>query len=363
MRDAEYEAASPRGPWAGAVLLGLAAISAIACLALLWGAQDNYYRLTGAGLCALATWFFGKRGKQRRIPVLRSLDALQSLVARTGVPVALCLRRFVEDDADHHPPASEGGLGGSDEAQLADSFSDLFLFVAIGRPGEPLPPWGAYRLYVPGDEWKRQVATLISIASVIVVRCGQSEALRWEVEQLEQAAKLDRTLFLLPQTRSAEQLRSFLPDDSLFDIPLPQPATEKRYPAFVTLSAEGVARVHERDMQLGYGEAAKRVVTEAFHLAELARSGRQVIRGFYGRTERVLSAVARFCVLGLFGGMAIAVLSVLLLLLAIYAGMPMGDLPERFLSPLLTAAGIVVAVSVSLLVVMVATMERVMPWR
>jgi hypothetical protein len=363
MRDADYVATSQRRPWVGAVLLGLAAISAIACLALLWGARDNYYRLVGAGLCALATWFFAKRGKQRRIPVLRSLEALQSLVARTGVPVALYLRRFAEDLADDHPPASQGGIGGPSEAQLAESFSDLFLFVAIGRPGEPLPPWGAYRLYVPDEEWKRQVATLISMASVIVVRCARSDALHWEVGQLRQAAKLDRTLFLLPAARSAEGLRSALPDDPLFDIELSQPDSDQRYPAFVTLGAEGVARVHERDLKVAYGEAARRVAIEAFQLDQLARSGRQVIRGFYGRTERLLSTTTRICAHGLAGGMALAMLTILLLLLAIYTGMPMGGLPERVLLPLLTAAGVVFAVSVGVLVVMLPMLDRVVPWR
>jgi hypothetical protein len=363
MREAEYVAASPRGPWVGAVLLALAAISAIACLALLWGARDDYYRLSGAALCALATWFFAKLGKQRRIPVLRSLEALQGLVARTGVPVALYLRRFAEDLAEDHPPASEGGLGGSNEAQLAESFSDLFLFVAIGRPGEPLPPWGAYRLYVPDHEWKRQVATLISMASVVVVRCARSEALRWEVEQLRRAPKLDRTLFLLPAVRSAKELRSALPEDPLFDVELPQPDTEQRYPAFVTLGAAGAARVHERDLKVAYGEAAKRVAIEAFHVGELAGSDRQAIRGFYGRTERALSTAARICAYGLAGSMASAMLAVLLLLLAIYSGMPMGGVPERVLLPLLTAAGIVFAVSAGVLVVMLAMLDRVIPWR
>jgi hypothetical protein len=318
--------------------------------------------LAGAGLCALSTWFFARRGKQRRIPVLRSLGALQLLVARTGVPVALYIRRFAEDLADDHPPASEGGIGGPSEAQLAESFSDLFLFVAIGRPGEPLPPWGAYRLYVPDEEWKRQVATLISMATVVVVRCGRSEALIWELEQLRQSGKLGRTLFLLPAARSPEELRSALPDDPLFDIELSQPESDQRYPAFVALSAEGVARVHERDLKTAYGEAAKQVAMEVFQLSQLAPSERQAIRGFYGRTERVLSTTTRICVYGLAGGMATSMLAGLLLLLAIYAGMPIEGLPELVLLPLLTAAGVVVAVSAGVLVVMLAMLDRVIPW-
>jgi hypothetical protein len=368
MQHLDYEPASPRGRRAGAILLGLAAISAIACLGLLWGAQHNYYRLAAAGLCALATWLLAKRGKQRRIPVLRSIGALQSLMARTGIPVALYLRRFAEDYTEEHLPPSEGGLGGPDEAQLAAAFSDLFLFVAIGRPDEPLPPWGAYRLYVPDPEWKSQVATLISIASVVIVRCGQSEALRWEIEQLKQASKLDRTLFLLPAVRSPVDRRAVLQDDPLFDIRLKQAAADGRYPAFVTLSPEGVACVHDRDRKVEYGEAAKRVAADAFHLDELTRSGRQVIRGFYGRAERWLSDASLLCLVGAVYGMATAMLCVtLLLLIVLVTDEPAEDaainLLAPFLLPVLTAAGIVAAVSVGVLVIMLAMMERLVPRR
>jgi hypothetical protein len=43
--------------------------------------------------------------------------------------------------------------------------------------------------------------------------------------------------------------------------------------------------------------------------------------------------------------------------------MPMGGVPERVLLPLLTAAGIVFAVSAGVLVVMLAMLDRVIPWR
>jgi hypothetical protein len=245
--------------------------------------------------------------------------------------------------------------------------SNLFLFVAIGRPGEPLPPWGAYRLYVPAEDWKAQITMLISIASVIIVRCGESDALRWEIDQLQQSKKLERTLLLLPTGLQEGQLPSLLPNDSRFEIDAPPLPTYKGYAAFVTLNSDG-ARVHHRDLKVRYGEAARRVVVETFQLGELTRSGRRTIRGFYGPIERLLSNVTQLCVYGFVFGMGALMLSGLLLLIPILLTEgrtedAVMDWVAPVFSPLLIGSGIVAAVSILLLMLMVALGERTMPWR
>jgi hypothetical protein len=204
------------------------------------------------------------------------------------------------------------------------------------------------------------------MATVVVVRCGQSEALRWEMDQLRESGKLDRTLFLLPPARLPRELRDFLPEGAVFDIqPTPAP-TEKRYPAFVTLSAQGAARIHERDLQLGYGESAKQVAAEAFGLEELTRGGRQVIRGFYGKTEQALSTITMVCAFGAIYGMAGAMLAVLLVLLPILLTQGRAedvavDLLAPIVMPLLTVSGVVAAVSMGVIVLMLAIRERLVP--
>ncbi|MCP4982960.1 MAG: hypothetical protein GY935_20995, partial [Gammaproteobacteria bacterium] len=103
----EYETATPRQSRSGLTFLVMAVISAIVCVALLAGAQDNYTRLGAAAIFGLLTWFLAKSGKRRRIPVLQSIEALTNLAARTGIPVAIYLRRFVDDQQVHHPAATE----------------------------------------------------------------------------------------------------------------------------------------------------------------------------------------------------------------------------------------------------------------
>lgn len=364
----EYETVSARESHVGTLFLSLAAVSAIACLALLWDAQSNYVRLAAAASSGFAAWGFSKLGKRRRIPVLRGLDELKSLVARTEMPVALYLRRFDDDTRGDHPPANESNVHDSDEEELGSSFSGLSLFVAVGRPGEPLPPWGAYRIYVPDQEWKKQVEELISIASIVVVRSGRSEPLRWEVDRVRRAGKWGRTLFLLPWRAATEDLRPFLPDDPVFDIETPEKPGAKRYAAFVTVGDEGLAQVHDRDRQLSYGASALKVACDVFALPTMTKDQRRAVRGFYGTTERVLETMTAVSLYGIVAGCATAMLSVLALLVPIL--FTEGSREDAILDivlpvadPLLTGAGMVAAVSMLVLVFVVVLGNRLVPLR
>jgi hypothetical protein len=69
------------------------------------------------------------------------------------------------------------------EAALAQSLADLGPFVAIGRPGERLPPLGASRLYVR-DNWQHAVSQLVADSRLVVLRIGRSEGYIWEIEHL-----------------------------------------------------------------------------------------------------------------------------------------------------------------------------------
>ncbi len=264
------------------------------------------------------------------------------------------------------PPAAEGGGSDSDEGQLAEALSRLFLLIAVGRPGEPLPPWGAYRLYIPDEAWKQQVEELIGIASVVIVRCGQSEALQWEIEQIKQASKLDRTMFLLPPEEPANRLRSFLPNDPIFDFKAPDEPTKQRYAAFITVTADGMAKVHDRDLKIDYGESVKRVASAVFLANELTSDQRQTVRGFYGATERLLATLTLLCLYGFIYGLA-----AMMLIGAVLFG-PVFVLADPMLSkywdiampvgyPLFIGAAIVAVISVAVIVLMAAMRERMVP--
>lgn len=360
----EYETAAPKHSRSGLSYLVLAVITAIICVALLTGAKDNYTRLGAAAVFGLLTWFLARSGKRRRIPVLQSIEALSKLAARTEIPVAIYLRRFVDDQQVDHPAAAEGSDHDSDEIELAESLGRICLFVAVGRPGEPLPPWGAYRLYLEDDEWEQKVSELISIASVIFIKWADSEPLKKELMLIEQASKLNRTIFLLPLQESPESLCHYLPDGPLFELEIPEAPTDKRYAAFFTTTETG-SKVHYRDRELGYGEAARKVVVDSFDMTDLTKSQLSVMRGFYGTFENLVSKGSVISLYTFAGSSAVGMLLMLLALIAAllegYIPAAIDDFVYHIVDMMLAPVGWVLAVSLGFLLLLTVISQRAMP--
>lgn len=79
---------------------------------------------------------------------------------------------------------------------------------ALGEPGTRLPPpLGAVRRSFSQDTWRGEVEDLVRQAQIISVTVGRSESLLWEIDLVRRTAALNRTIFLLPPTKKAEQRR------------------------------------------------------------------------------------------------------------------------------------------------------------
>lgn len=84
---------------------------------------------------------------------------------------------------------------------LLEEFSQYGPVVAIGRPGEVVPPYGAWRNYVDntdGEQWKLEVAELVRAASAVVMVIDDTPGVMWEIEHLAAMDHLPKTLFLAP---------------------------------------------------------------------------------------------------------------------------------------------------------------------
>ena len=93
----------------------------------------------------------------------------------------LYLRDF---DADQLSKSSLRLSVSTVEEQLIKALSEIGPAVALGRPGEKLPPIGAARVYYSDDEWKTRVKGLVNSARLVVIQTGVGEGLRWEVENI-----------------------------------------------------------------------------------------------------------------------------------------------------------------------------------
>jgi hypothetical protein len=107
------------------------------------------------------------------------------------------------------------------EERLVRAVTDIAPLVAIGRPGEKLPPLGAARLYVRED-WQRVVTDLIAASRAVFLRIGHTKGFWWEVRHVVENCDPQKVIICLPWRRRREmyaQLRRRGAD--VFPRPLP----------------------------------------------------------------------------------------------------------------------------------------------
>jgi hypothetical protein len=68
--------------------------------------------------------------------------------------------------------------------------------IAIGRPGETLPPLGASRFYVSDDKWKEKVEDVARAAQLVIWTTGTTEGLRWEISHLLATTPMDKLVVM-----------------------------------------------------------------------------------------------------------------------------------------------------------------------
>jgi hypothetical protein len=120
----------------------------------------------------------------------------------------LLLRAFLDDyvavdDSDAEKPFTPFGptTKVTFEEMLAELFSRCGPVIALGRPGERVPPLGAARLWVSDERWQQGVNELLSDAQLVIMVMGNLEnrnGLRWEAEQvLQMMSKYPRKVLLV----------------------------------------------------------------------------------------------------------------------------------------------------------------------
>jgi hypothetical protein len=134
-----------------------------------------------------------------------SLEQAQATDPRRPV---LFLRSF-RDDAVILPPPPKPGLAYRlfNYAERNTTLDELLLeegtslgpVVALGNPTDPVPPYGAARVYfhLHNNDWQKMIADLMEQAVAIVICVDNSEGLWWEIKHVAEQEHLGKTLFLL----------------------------------------------------------------------------------------------------------------------------------------------------------------------
>jgi len=179
----------------------------------------------GFVLTGIPLWCFGVLASAGGIlfflgPMLFGSDSTQSLPAtKTGDLLFLYLRPF-ELDARSFVQLMVGASTGvvvymgllkgiwwpltfvpfiiniNKEQNFRDVFTAFGKFITFGNPHEWLQPIGASRVYAQ-DDWRREVTHFMPLARVVIIRPGESDSIRWEIEQLQDLVSPEHIVFYL----------------------------------------------------------------------------------------------------------------------------------------------------------------------
>jgi hypothetical protein len=116
----------------------------------------------------------------------------RKLMARDQRPPILYLRSFGDDQEEGGNPDSGGFVFGTYEERLLRAMRGYGPVVAVGCPGERLPPLGAARMYVDDPDWKPTVSDLAAKARLVVMRPSEKEAVLWEARMAARVAGSDK---------------------------------------------------------------------------------------------------------------------------------------------------------------------------
>jgi hypothetical protein len=178
-------------------LLGVTTVLvSVLCVLFIWKQQ----RLSTAWLVGpillleafLATFCFARA---------RRFDALAPAISADPRPPVLYLRSFRDDwSVGWHLGMAAFRLT-TEEEELADIFRSVGPLVAVADPGDTLPYAGAQRLQIDSMQWRERVASLMSAASLVLIRVGGTSGIWWELEHAVKKLHPERLVLLLPLSK------------------------------------------------------------------------------------------------------------------------------------------------------------------
>lgn len=88
------------------------------------------------------------------------------------------------------------------EARLREILRQHGPVIAIGRPGDQLPPEGAARIYVNDEHWQQVVMDLLRRSQFVIMRGGGGDGLKWELESCLSTLWPEQFALVLPYSHS-----------------------------------------------------------------------------------------------------------------------------------------------------------------
>lgn len=70
--------------------------------------------------------------------------------------------------------------------------------IAVGQPGEKLPPVGAAREYIKNEEWQTKVNSYAADSQLITFILGKSDGVLWELQHIVESGLLSKVIIIFP---------------------------------------------------------------------------------------------------------------------------------------------------------------------
>ena len=123
-----------------------------------------------------------------------SLNA-RDLLENDPRPPILYLHSFQDDET----------FFGGKESALCQVLGECGPVIAIGKPNERLPSFGAGRLYVDNTHWQDVIRHLLQHVRFVVLRFGLTEGLWWELDLVAKSIPQEKILIFLPWDSYSQQ--------------------------------------------------------------------------------------------------------------------------------------------------------------
>jgi hypothetical protein len=182
------------------------------------GLTDNVIpaAISGALIAGLGTLVFSFTRIVRAVGVRLRTRRAEQMLARDPRPPVLYLRSFQEDER-------LSGTSESFELSLASVLRDVGPVIAVGRPGERLPPQGAARVYVSDESWQPTVRDLMARSAVTILRAGTSRGVLWELARVVEVVSPTRFLIAVPAELRSRDAQAWTRFCALANDVMPRP--------------------------------------------------------------------------------------------------------------------------------------------
>ena len=124
-----------------------------------------------------------------------------SLLAADKRPPILFLRSFADDERQQYVTSQRAVLDFSLETRLANHFHRFGPFIAIGSPKETVPQPGAARVLLSDDEWQSRVLGWMKDANLIIMYCGTTQWVNWELRRVVESGRTTSLILMFPESK------------------------------------------------------------------------------------------------------------------------------------------------------------------